>query len=89
MNSNQRITRRTSPGRDPVLRAIQAAVAVAAVVAVVLLTSFAHRELAMASTQCPAPDHAVWAESLGPWWWKGEALCGASLTVTQKTVTAK
>jgi len=37
-------------------------------------------DVAMAGLHCPAPDHAVWADSLGPWYWKGEALCGDSLT---------
>lgn len=80
-NSNRRPGRRTSPGRDPVVLALQAACAFLAVAIAVLIVPLAHREVAVASLHCPAPDHAVWADSLGPWWWKGEALCGASLTI--------
>lgn len=80
MKVNQRPTRHTSPRHDPILRAIQAACGVLAVVAVLVLGQLVHRDVAMAGLHCPAPDHAVWADSLGPWYWKGEALCGDSLT---------
>jgi hypothetical protein len=66
---------------DPVLRAMKVAVAVLVVVALTQFVPMAHRTFALAGLHCPAPDHAVWASSLGPWWWKGEALCGDSLTV--------
>ena len=80
MNSNQRITRRTSPGRDPVVLAMKAAAAVLAAVALLLLVHLLQGARAQAAVQCPPQDHAVWASSLHLW------LCGASQTIG---VTAK
>jgi len=79
-NTNQRISRHASPGRDPVVLVMKAAAAVLALAIVILGAQLAHRETAMAGLHCPAPDHAVWASSLGPWWWQGMAICGDSLT---------
>jgi hypothetical protein len=68
--------------RDPVVIALQAAAAVLVLVLAVMIFQWAHREQAMANLHCPPQDHAVWADSLGPWWNRGEALCGASLVIS-------
>ena len=70
---------------DPVVRAMKTVAAVMVLVVVVLAAQWVHRDRAMADLACPPQDHAVWDGSLGgPWWWKGEALCGSSLTVGAK-----
>ena len=74
------MTGRRSPNRDPVFLVM---VVLAAVILAVTGWYGARPWLAVAFHQCPAPDHAVWAPSIG------QAICGESLTVTQKTVSAK
>jgi hypothetical protein len=69
-----RAARHRSPGRDPVVLALKAVAVVLAVVAVVMLVPLIHRTMAVASLHCPAPDHAVWAQSIG------QAICGESIT---------
>ena len=75
MDSTERLTRHTSPGRDPVLTVIQAACAVLALIAVALIAA---RLTAAPLPACPAPDHPMWAASLHQW------LCGDSLQVGVK-----
>ena len=74
-NTNQRITRRTSPGRDPVVLAMKAAAAILALAAVALIVHLASRG---PHIQCPPQDHPVWAQVLDRG--RGEWICGDSLT---------
>ncbi|MCW2910851.1 MAG: hypothetical protein JWL68_5640 [Actinomycetia bacterium] len=75
------MTARRSPRRDPVVRVMKAAAAVLVVVALTQFVPMMHRAIGLASLHCPAPDHAVWADSFGPWYWRGITVCGASLVL--------
>jgi hypothetical protein len=69
--------------QDPVLLAMKALAAIAAVIFLVMLSHMIHREQAVASLHCPAPDHAIWAPSLN------QAICGESAGFGFKAVKSK
>jgi hypothetical protein len=83
MNSNYRLTSHASPGRDPVLIAIQAACIILACAAAALIVAGCQRHQAQAALNCPPQDHPVWAQVLGHG--HGEWICGASITVGVKS----
>ena len=77
MNRTDRLSRRTSPGRDPVLLAIKAACAVLAVVLAVLTIHLIGHARAVAAHPCP-PGRQV---MLAPTGWG----CGDSLRIGVKS----
>jgi hypothetical protein len=81
MNRTDRLSRRTSPGRDPVLLAIKAACAAAAVVLVVLTIHLIGHARAVAAHPCP-PGRLV---MLAPTGWG----CGDTFTGGFKTVKSR
>jgi hypothetical protein len=81
MNGTDRLSRRTSPGRDPVLLAIQAACAGFAVVLVVLAIHLIGHARAQAAHPCPSWNFPV----LTPTGWG----CAQSAPFGFKTVQSK
>ena len=73
MNSNQRISRRTSPSLDPVFLVT---IALALIVLAVAGWAWSSRG---PHIQCPPPDHPVYASVIHQW------ICGASLNVGVKS----
>ena len=73
MESNHRITKRTSPNRDPVFLVT---VALAIVVLAVSAWAWSSRG---PHIDCPPQDHPVWAQILDHG--HGEWIFGASLTI--------
>jgi hypothetical protein len=82
MNAD-RLSRRTSPGRDPVLLAMKLAAAVLAVAAAVLIAGAVHRAQAQAAVTCRPWNHPVWAQVLNHG--RGRWICGESLTFGVKS----
>ena len=77
MNSNQRISRRTSPSLDPVFL-----VTIALALIVLAVTAWAWSSRGP-HIHCPPQDHPVWAQVLNHG--HGEWICGASLNVGVKS----